>query len=60
MYVLFVGHGTVAALQAVKRELVDSFNRLENWVGNDPCGDGAWTGVKCEITINGTQHVTEL
>ena len=60
MYVLFVGHGTVAALQAVKRELVDSFNRLENWVGNDPCGEGAWTGVICGTIINGTQHVTEL
>ena len=55
MYVLFVTHGTVVALRAIKRELIDPFNRLENWVGNDPCG--AWTGVICDI--NGT-HVTEL
>ncbi|KAI5057338.1 hypothetical protein GOP47_0027353 [Adiantum capillus-veneris] len=48
----------VDALKAIHRDAGDVFNRLANWVGEDPCGS-AWTGVSCE-TINGTDHVTEL
>lgn len=48
----------VDALKAIHREVGDIFNRLSNWVGEDPCGS-RWTGVICE-TINGTNHVTEL
>ncbi|MCO5555979.1 hypothetical protein L7F22_009523 [Adiantum nelumboides] len=48
----------VDALKAIHREAGDVFNRLANWVGEDPCGS-KWTGVICS-TINGTDHVTEL
>eukprot|EP00250_Pteridium_aquilinum_P017576 c23693_g1_i2 orf=419-3313(+) len=48
----------VDALKAIKRDLQDNYNRLVNWVGDDPCGTN-WTGVLC-ITVNGTQHVREL
>ncbi|MCO5575715.1 hypothetical protein L7F22_029518 [Adiantum nelumboides] len=48
----------VRALRAIKRSIGDVYNRLSNWVGEDPCG-AHWTGIIC-TPINRTQHVTEL
>lgn len=51
----------VAALKSIKRFIGDGFNRLENWVREDPCGTPPWTGVFCGNPMkNGTRFVNEL
>lgn len=51
----------VTALQAIKRRLVDTDNRLSNWNTGDPCTSN-WTGVLCfnETLNDGYLHIREL
>ncbi|XXG76897.1 hypothetical protein AAC387_Pa08g1160 [Persea americana] len=51
----------VTALQAIKRRLVDTDNRLRDWNTGDPCTSN-WTGVLCSNdTLNdGYLHIREL
>ncbi|XP_024517128.1 probable LRR receptor-like serine/threonine-protein kinase At1g06840 [Selaginella moellendorffii] len=51
----------VAALRAFQDRIVDNNARLENWWGNDPCGNGTnWEGVFCERDSRNIFHVVEL
>ncbi|KAL2610744.1 hypothetical protein R1flu_029317 [Riccia fluitans] len=58
--------GETTALLALKKSLGDRDNHLDNWQGDDPCGD-QWTGVYCVeadypsyLTGSNVSHITEL
>eukprot|EP00250_Pteridium_aquilinum_P020422 c24809_g1_i2 orf=1-2265(-) len=51
----------VAALLAIKEAIGDGYNKLNNWVGSDPCGSTPpWTGVHCAPGDDGVQYIHEL
>ncbi|KAH7672448.1 Non-specific serine/threonine protein kinase protein [Dioscorea alata] len=50
----------VKALRAIRSNLVDPCNNLNNWKSGDPCTSN-WTGIICQSTANdGYLHVHEL
>jgi hypothetical protein len=55
----FIPHNAVDALRAIKGNLLDPMNNLDNWNRGDPCTSN-WTGVFCHKTNDAHLHVTEL